>query len=137
MIGQLLQGRYRLEKELGRGGMGLVYQGHDTLLNRPVAVKVLSGADLGSRGRSRLLSEAQAVARLNHPNIVGVYDAGFIPPTQSIELQTAPAPFIVMELVDGQTLRQTPKLPLETTLAILRQICAALEHAHTDRKSVV
>ncbi|MBK9052360.1 MAG: protein kinase [Chloroflexi bacterium] len=135
MIGQLLQKRYRLEQELGRGGMGVVYQGHDTLLNRPVAVKLLSASNLGSRGRNRLLTEAQAVARLNHPNIINVYDVGFIQPTSSAPISpdspTEKYPFIVMELVAGQTLRQFVRPDLETGLSILRQICAALEHAHT------
>ena len=141
MMGQLLQERYLLEKELGRGGMGVVYQGKDTLLNRPIAVKLLSGSNLGSRGRNRLLSEAQAVARLNHPNIVNVYDAGFIPPEQlkpipgstekpEFSPATEPSPFIVMELVNGQTLRQVKNSSLETALTILRQVCSALEHAH-------
>lgn len=129
MIGQLLQERYHLEAELGRGGMGVVYRGRDTLLNRPVAVKLLSATNLGSRGRNRLLVEAQAVARLNHPNIVNVYDAGFIPNRPS---PGEPSPFIVMELVEGQTLRQLPRPDLETGLTILRQICAALEHAHAQ-----
>ena len=76
MIGTTLQNRYRLDAELGRGGMGTVYRAHDTLLDRDVAVKVLSDTGLGTEGRARLLREAQAAAKLNHPNIVAVYDAG-------------------------------------------------------------
>ena len=78
MIGALLQNRYRLDTELGTGGMGTVYRAHDMLLDRDVAVKVLSDAGLGTEGRARLLREAQAVAKLNHPNIVAVYDAGVV-----------------------------------------------------------
>ncbi|HEX7973970.1 MAG TPA: protein kinase, partial [Anaerolineales bacterium] len=76
MIGSLLHDRYRLEAELGKGGMGLIYRAYDTLLDRPVAVKAVDNSGLGTEGRSRLLNEARAAAQLNHPNIVSVYDAG-------------------------------------------------------------
>jgi len=121
----LLKGRYQLIRELGGGGMGIVYEGHDSLLDRPVAVKVLSEisrARLGSEGRTRLLREAQAAAKLNHPNIVGIYDAG---EDQGIS-------FIVMELVEGESLYDYKPQSIEEVLAIAQQICAALEHAHTN-----
>ena len=121
MIGTLLQNRYRLDAELGTGGMGSVYRAHDLLLDRDVAVKVLNHAGLGTDGRARLLREAQAVAKLNHPNIVAVYDAG--------EVNTTP--FIVMELVEGSSLRECPPQTLDETLKIAQQLCAALDHAHT------
>ena len=76
MIHQLLNNRYRLDAELGRGAMGIVYRGHDTLLDRDVAVKVLSAEVLNAETRARLLREAQAAAQLRHPNIVPVFDAG-------------------------------------------------------------
>ncbi len=72
MKGAILQGRYRIDAELGRGGMGVVYRAHDTLLDRAVAVKVLSEASLGNEGRARLLREAQAAAKLDHPTIVSI-----------------------------------------------------------------
>jgi serine/threonine protein kinase len=84
MIGTLPQNRYRLDTELGRGGMGTVYRAHDTLLDRVVAVKVLNDTSLGTVGRLRLLREAQAVAKLNHPNIVAVHDAGEVDSTPFI-----------------------------------------------------
>jgi predicted ATPase len=120
VIGTTLQNRYRLDAELGHGGMGVVYRAHDTLLNRTVAVKVLSDGSVESGAHARLLREARAAAQLNHPNIVSVYDAG----------ETERAPFIVMELVEGQSLYERPPRTLAETLAIARQICAALEHAH-------
>ena len=120
MIGALLQNRYRLDAELGHGGMGTVYRAHDTLLDRAVAVKILKDTGLGSEGRARLLREAQAVARLNHPNIVTVYDAG----------EVDAMPFILMELVEGFSLRERPPHSLEETLRIAHQLCSALEHAH-------
>ncbi len=122
MISATLQNRYRLEAELGQGGMGIVYRAHDTLLNRPVAVKVLSATGLGTAGKARLLAEAQAAAKLNHPNIVNVYDAG----------ETEGRPFIVMELVEGEPLRQHQPQTLGDALILVRQICAALEHAHAN-----
>jgi tetratricopeptide (TPR) repeat protein len=120
MFDRDLNERYRLLAELGQGGMGTVYSAHDNLLDRDVAVKVLSEAGLGQQARARLLAEAKAAARLNHPNIVSVYDAG----------EAGEQPFIVMELVEGQTLDQWPTRKLHDILAIARQICVALEHAH-------
>jgi predicted ATPase len=121
-IGMLLNARYRLEAEIGGGGMGVVYRAHDTLLGRDVAVKVLSATGLGTEGRARLLHEAQAAAGLNHPNIVTVHDVG----------EAEGLPFIVMELVAGPSLYEQPPAELEQILTITRQICAALEHAHSN-----
>jgi len=122
MIGTILLNRYRLDAELGRGGMGVVYQAYDLLLDRAVAVKVLSHTGFGSEGRARLLREAQAAARLNHPNIVTVYDV----------CEADGVPFIVMELVAGRPLNQLQPITLREKIAIARQICAALEHAHAN-----
>ncbi len=129
MIGTLLNERYRLDAELGRGGMGVVYRAHDTVLDRDVAVKVLSAGGLGTEGRGRLLREAQAAAGLNHPNIVSVYDAGEarVPGRADDE---GLMPFVVMELVGGPALHDRRPDTLEETVAVARQVCAALEHAH-------
>jgi len=118
--GMFLNERYRLDAELGRGGMGVVYRAHDTLLDRPVAVKVVSGSDLGTEGRARLLREARAAARLNHPNIVSVHDAG----------EADGVLFIVMELVEGESLFSRKPQSVAEILSISRQVCAALDHAH-------
>ncbi len=115
------QGRYKLGQELGHGGMGIVYQAEDTLLNRPVAVKVLSG-EITEKGRQHLLREAQATARLNHPNIVSIYDAG--------EINGLPS--IVMELVSGLSLHAQKPTGSDQIIFIALQICAALEHAHAN-----
>jgi tetratricopeptide (TPR) repeat protein len=120
LIGTLLNDRYRIEAELGRGGMGAVYRAHDTLLDRDVAVKLLSQSGLGTEGRERMLREAQAIAQLNHPNIVQVFDAGQLDET----------PYIVMELVEGSSLHDHPPTDLAGIVGVARQICAALEHAH-------
>ena len=120
MIGTTLQNRYRLDAVLGQGGMGVVYSAHDTLLDRAVAVKVVSKASLGTEGRARLMNEAKAAAQLNHPNVVSIYDAG----------ESDGVPFIVMELVEGDTLYQRRPTELDEIVSYVRQICAALEHAH-------
>ncbi|HVN55792.1 MAG TPA: AAA family ATPase [Anaerolineaceae bacterium] len=115
------QNRYRIAAELGRGGMGIIYQAHDMLLDRDVAMKVISG-DITEESRRHLLHEAKAAARLNHPNIVSIFDAG--------EIQGQP--FIVMELIDGVPLltHRPASLPEIVDLAV--QICAALDHAHAN-----
>jgi len=100
--------------------MGMVYRAHDTLLERDVAVKVMSVTALGTEGRARLMHEAKAVAKLNHPNIVSVYDAG----------EAGGYPFIVMELVEGDTLRNRRPEELDEIISLACQICTALEHAH-------
>ncbi len=122
MIGSILLNRYKIETELGRGGMGIVYKAHDTLLNRAVAIKFLNTEGVGSEGKARLLQEARAAAQLNHPNIVSIYDAG----------EADENSFIVMELVNGDTLRKTKKPTLQDVVSMAQQICLALEHAHAN-----
>jgi serine/threonine protein kinase/tetratricopeptide (TPR) repeat protein len=121
MIGTLFNQRYRIEAQLGQGGMGIVYRAHDTLLERDVAVKILSDAGIGTEGRARMLREAQAAARLNHPNIVSIFDAGEIDKK----------PFIIMELLEGESIYERKPDSLESILKITRQVCNALEHAHS------
>ncbi len=124
-LGVTLADRYQLEAEIGRGGMGVIYRARDLLLDRAVAVKLLNDAGLGEAGRERLLREARAAARLNHPSIVAVYDAG-----EARLAGDAPSAFIVMELVVGQSLYERWPLPLEAVLSVAGQVCAALGHAH-------
>ena len=121
MIGTLFKNRYRLDAQLGQGGMGIVYRAHDMLLERDVAVKILSSSNIGSEGRARMLREAQAAARLNHPNIVSIFDAG----------EEEKVSFIIMELLDGDSLFERKQMGLAEILYVTRQICDALEHAHT------
>ncbi len=119
-IGTTIKDRYRIEAEIGRGGMGMVYRAHDTVLDRDVAIKILATAAVESR--ARLEREARAAARLNHPNIITVYDAG----------ETADVPYIVMELAPGHSLYDQPPKSIDEIIAIARQISAALEHAHAQ-----
>lgn len=120
MIGSLIVQRYRIDAEIGHGGMGTIYRAHDSLLDRDVAIKVLTSSKLGTDGRARLLHEAQAVARLAHPNIVTVYDAG----------ETEGMPFIVMELANGKSLHEMGMLTIPQVIEIARQLCDALYYAH-------
>lgn len=112
--------RYRAVRELGRGGMGVVYEAHDERLNRRVALKLLPGCDLDTPLRERFLQEARAAAALNHPNIVAVHDAG----------EHDGRPWLVMELVEGKSLDRRPPQTIEETLRVAAAICDALEHAH-------
>ena len=121
MIGETLHERYRLDAELAQGGMGVLYRAHDVLLDRDVCVKLLKDPGLGSQGKTRLMHEAQAAARLDHPNIVAIYDVG----------EAEGMPFIVMQLIDGKSLFELHPTNLAEIIAICRQVCAALEHAHT------
>ncbi len=116
----LLNQRYRFDQELGHGSMGTVYRGYDLLLERDVLVKVLNPTSLDTESRQRLLSEARAVAKLDHPNIISVYDAG----------EADGTPFIVMQAFLGQSLHEVGSLPIPQVIEIAIQVCRALEHAH-------
>jgi tetratricopeptide (TPR) repeat protein/ABC-type branched-subunit amino acid transport system ATPase component len=120
MIEKILNDRYRLESELGQGGMGTVYRAHDSVLDRDVALKLMSSPRLGTEGLSRLLVEAQTIAKLKHPNIVTVYDAG------KVENQ----PYVVMEYIQGDTLNEHELDGFVEIVQVARQICAALLYAH-------
>ena len=120
-------GRYRIEDRLGAGGMSTVFRAHDTVLERPVAVKLLAehlAEDEAFVARFR--REALAAARLQHPNIVQVFDSG----------QDAPSGrhYIVMEFVEGPScadlLRQHRMFDAEDTVRIVRDACHGLDYAH-------
>lgn len=121
-LGTILRDRYRLDSELGRGGMGTVYRATDLELQREVAVKVLSATSHTSDGRERLIREARAAAALNHPHIVTIHDVG----------EAGGLPFLVMELVAGPRLSHARPTELSRVVDIAVQICAALEHAHAN-----
>jgi serine/threonine-protein kinase len=124
-VATLAGGRYRIERVLGGGGMAVVYRAHDEELHRTVAVKLLAEhLAEDPEFRQRFLGEARAAARLSHPNVVAVYDAG----------EDEGRPFIVMEVVEGETLadvlaRRRP-LPPSEVVALGIQAAAGLEHAH-------
>ncbi|GAB3441574.1 Stk1 family PASTA domain-containing Ser/Thr kinase [Phycicoccus ginsengisoli] len=131
---QVLGGRYEVGELLGRGGMAEVHLGHDTRLGRPVAIKMLR-SDLArdSSFLVRFRREAQSAAGLNHASIVAVYDSGEDTVTESGGA-TRPAPYIVMEYVEGQTLRQLleERSPLDPAEAarITEGVLDALAYSH-------
>jgi tetratricopeptide (TPR) repeat protein len=120
--GALLRERYRLDSEIGRGGMGIVYRATDLELMREVAVKVLPETLSSPDARQRLMREARAAAALNHPHIVAVHDVG----------EAEGVPFFVMELVHGPSLSQSRPAEISRIVSIARQICDALDHAHAN-----
>ncbi|OHT86571.1 protein kinase domain-containing protein [Mycobacteroides saopaulense] len=125
MIGAVLDGRYRIEAPIATGGMSTVYRGLDTRLDRPVAVKVMDSryaSDSGFLARFRL--EARAVARLRHPGLVAVFDQGM----------DGKHPFLVMELIDGGTLRELLRergpMPPHAVAAVFNPLLGGLAVAH-------
>ena len=116
-------GRFQLREVLGEGGVGRVYQAYDPRLDRDVALKVLKQPEPGERVMQRFFREARAVARLRHPNIVGVHDAG---------LDDGRC-WIAFEFVKGETLARRCEAGLvdrEDAARIVRDLADALDHAH-------
>lgn len=122
--------RYEIIEEIGRGGMGIVYRARDTILDRVVAYKVLP-ANLKEHPAAlrNFFREAKSAARLNHSNIVTVYDAG----------EEGGNFYIAMEFLEGETVKQIlnrdQKVPAKAALLIVGQVCRALDYAH-ERKVV-
>jgi serine/threonine-protein kinase len=126
MVQERLPARYRVLEEVGQGGMAIVYRAQDENLKREVAVKVLHPHLLAeSDSKARLEREAQAVAKLQHDNIVQIFDYSG---------PESPSSFIVTEFIDGQTLKQflgAQKLPAPEVAALVAiQVAEALRHAH-------
>ncbi len=126
-MGRTLAGRYRLDRVLGKGGMGVVYAGEDTRAGRPVAVKVLlpeliESADL----LARFFQEARTAAALDHPNVIRVFDLG----------EDGGLAFIAMELLEGESLetrlKREGRLSADALLPILLPIIDALDAAHAQ-----
>ena len=124
-----LASSYRLERELGRGGMATVYLAHDVRHNRRVALKVLHPDLSSSIGPERFLREIELAARLNHPHIVPLFDSG----------EAAGHLYYVMPVVEGETLRdrllRDGQIPLDESLQLVRGIASALDYAH--RQNIV
>jgi serine/threonine protein kinase len=130
-IGQTLDEKYKIERELGRGGMGSVYLATHLGTERPVAVKVIAPQFMERpEFIERFRREAKAAGRLRHPNVVDVTDFGF---AQTDEGQVA---YLVMEYLDGCTLGEIldeeKNLPVGWTLDILEQVCSAVHEAHSQ-----
>jgi serine/threonine protein kinase len=125
MVATTIDSRYRLERPLGHGGMASVHLAHDTELDRPVALKLLA-EDLGGDEsvHRRFLREARLAARLSHPNVVSVFDAG----------DDGGRPYIVMEYVDGENLAELlarrGRIPADEARGLALQAAQGLAHAH-------
>ncbi|KZB84607.1 PASTA domain-containing protein [Amycolatopsis regifaucium] len=131
LVGTLLEGRYRVDKLLARGGMSSVYRGVDTRLDRQVAIKIMDPRFADDRSFvERFEREARSAARLHHPHVVAVHDQGFDTPGG----EESGRAFLVMELVDGGTLREllAERGPLDVALAlsIAEPVLSALAAAH-------
>ena len=130
-VPRLIQDRFRLERRIGQGGMGTVYEASDAELGRRVAIKILGDQPLGDDSAvSRFRREARVLASFQHPNVVTIFDAGSISSGRG---------FIVMELLRGVTLRHElaakGPLPLSRISKILRGVCSAVDAAH--RRAIV
>jgi len=119
-------GRYRIEAELGRGAMGVVYKAHDPVLDRTVALKTIAldeEAQEREEYHARFFQEAKAAARLNHPALITIYDFG-----EENELA-----YMAMELVDGNELAERmaqEQIPIREAVAIAEQVAEGLAFAH-------
>ena len=125
LVGMQLNGRYRLDAQIGYGGMSTVYRGFDNVLERSVAVKLMHGEIAADSDQlERFRREARAVAQLSHPHVVGVIDAG----------EDEGHPYIVFEYCDGETLkdriRRMGRLPVDEAIAYGIEIARALGAAH-------
>ena len=122
-------GKYEVLEQIGRGGMGTIFRARDPILQRLVALKVISNLEVTPELRARFFREAQACARIAHPNIVIVHDMG----------EDSGRLYIVMELLEGEELRHViarhTELVFEKKLDLVRQICDGLHFAH--QKGVV
>ncbi|MDP6957484.1 MAG: protein kinase, partial [Planctomycetota bacterium] len=121
--GKLL-GRYKIIRQIGRGGMGIVYEAVDSVLKRKIALKVLREDMLDAGVAKRLEKEALTAARLKHPHIVTLYESGVIDGTR----------FLAMELVQGATLRDwliSGNITMDQKVSILEDVARAVEYAHT------
>jgi serine/threonine protein kinase len=118
-------GRYELVERIGKGGMGVVYRGRDTVIGRQVAVKMLvSDIDVSEETRERFFREARSAGQLAHRNIITIYDFG----------EEGGRAYIVMELLNGESLTSVlarpERLPLEQQVEIMARICEGLAFAH-------
>ncbi len=121
-------GRFEISRVLGEGAMGIVYLAHDPQIERPVAIKTLrpqGGGGSDEELKERFLKEAKLAGRLQHPNVVTIYEAG----------QDGDTPYIAMEYVDGEALGRYLSsrgvLTLRERIEVVREVALALEHAHS------
>ncbi|MFY9222402.1 MAG: serine/threonine-protein kinase [Blastocatellia bacterium] len=131
LTGRVIDGKYLIEKQLGQGGMGAVYQAIHLGTKRPVALKVIAPQFMAhTEFVERFKREAEAAGRLSHPNVVNVTDFGIA------AFGSAQIAYLVMEYLKGLTLgallKKKGKLPISFTIDILEQVCLAIEEAHSQ-----
>jgi serine/threonine-protein kinase len=130
-LANALQDHYRLQRELGQGGMATVYLAHDLKHDREVAVKVLRPAFAAVIGADRFLTEIRTTANLQHPHILPLFDSGVAP---AAEGERGGSPYYVMPYVEGESLRdrlaREHQLPLGDALRIAGDVASALDYAH-------
>ena len=128
-----LGGSYHVERELGRGGMARVYLAHDLKHDRPVALKVLHSNLGAALGPERFLREIRTAARLQHPNILTVFDSGTAEPAAG-DPAGRPLLWFSMPFIEGESvrdrLRREAPLPVDEAVAIASEVAEALEYAH-------
>ncbi|HEY9678030.1 MAG TPA: protein kinase [Drouetiella sp.] len=126
LLGTTLAGNYEIMEVIGHGGMGVVYKARHALMNRIVAIKMLQAQLISdSMSVKRFQQESMSASRINHPNVITIYDFGISPSGQ---------PFIVMDYLQGESLADVIKndgqVGVERAIKILSQACDALDHAH-------
>jgi serine/threonine-protein kinase len=126
LLGAILDERYRVEEMIGEGLLGRVYRARNVRIRRQCAIKIpADGSLIHGQATQRLLNEAEAGGRIDHPNVVAVLDLGEV---------SAGQPYLVMELAEGETLRKrlarSNGLPVAVALALAHQLALGLEHAH-------
>src|SRR5918995_5606446 len=125
-----LLSRYRLERELGRGGMATVYLARDLRHDRRVALKVLHQELAHALGPERFVQEIKVAARLQHPHILPVFDSGTAqPPGSAVESLWFTMPYVAGESL-RQRLAREPQLPLRDAVRIALEVADALSYAH-------
>jgi serine/threonine-protein kinase len=128
LLGQVLDGRYKIESVLGQGGMGMVFRATQTSVQRPVAVKTLNPSLAAApQFFERFRREAEIASRLRHPNIITIYDFGRAPDGTC---------YFVMELLQGESLKEVVKrsgpMTLRRAVSLVEQACQGLAHAHAE-----
>lgn len=126
LLGTILNDRYRVLEEVGRGGMSIVYRGLHEMMDRTVAIKMLQAQHVTDQlSIKRFQQEAQAASHLQHPHVITVYDCGVVATGQ---------PYIVMDFLEGESLSDVIKkenhIPFQRAVPIFAQACDALDHAH-------
>ena len=125
-IGDVIEGRYELRREIARGGAGVVFEAYHLFSRRRVAVKVLTSQELYNPDScERLMREARALTRARHPHVVALLDAGYFGDGQ---------PYLAMDMLEGRTLSgiltSRTRIPVADTIQIGRQLCAAIAQSH-------